>query len=337
MNDNRLLLWGSIILVLLILVCFSLFIGLKIGEVTYTFDELWDLLFGKGETLRREIMLKLRFPRVLLGFTVGAALSLSGVILQGLFRNPLVEPYTLGISGGASVGIAFVIACSLERTIGEFTLPIAGFIGALLTVIVVYSIGLRRRQVKIEILLLSGVMISFIASSLMMLLLSLVSTEKIQGILFWTMGGLNETRMSLILFLLLLSIIVFVIAIFHAQILNGMRLGIDRAAQLGINSERSIKVLFIASSLLTGVCVSLVGVIGFVGLIIPQLMRLCVGGDFRILLPTVFLSGGIFLILCDIFARSIIMPNELPIGVVTGIIGGVIFIILMFKLRKKQE
>lgn len=336
MSRDRFSGWGVILIGLLLLSIFSILLGLKVGEVPYSFGELWQIACADEDDFKREILLKLRLPRVLLGFIVGAALSLSGTILQGLFRNPLVEPYTLGISGGASVGVALVIAFSLEQFMGEYTLPFAGFLGALFTVFLVYHIGLHRRQVRIEILLLSGVMISFIASSFMMLLLSLVRTEKLQGILFWTMGGLNETRISLIMLLIVLTLIVFVIALLHAQTLNGMRLGAERASQLGIDCEKRIRILFIASSLLTGVCVSLVGIIGFVGLIIPQLMRMVVGGDFRILLPTVFFSGGIFLILCDIFARTIVMPNELPVGVVTGLIGGVIFIILMVKLRKER-
>lgn len=338
MNNKQYLSWLTILMALLFMTFVAVLLSLKIGEVSYTWVELWEALVGGNEELdfKREILLKLRLPRVLLGFTVGAALSIAGVVLQGLFRNPLVEPYTLGISGGASVAIAVTIVGSAELMFGELTLPLMGFIGAAVTVFFVYKLALSRERVQIQTLLLTGVMVSFISSSVMMLLLSLARHEKLQGILFWTMGGLNESRMNLILLLCGITIVAFLLVMYFAPMLNGLRLGMDRATQLGINTEKSVRLLFLLSSLLTGLCVSLVGVIGFVGLIIPQMMRLLVGGDFRILLPTAFLGGGIFLILCDIFARVIISPNELPIGVVTGIIGGVIFVVLMSNMKKEK-
>lgn len=309
--------------------------GLCIGEVSYSPVEVWRILFGDGDDVRAEILRQLRLPRIILGFMVGGALSLSGAILQGIFRNPLVEPYTLGISGGASVGVALVIVFSLETLWGGITLPMAGFLGALFTVVFVYTVGMKGRVVRIQTLLLTGVMISFISSSVMMLLMSVARSDKLHGVIFWIMGGLNETNPTLITFLIVASLFVLFLSYFYAPALNAMRLGVERATQLGVNAERSVKILFLFTSLLTGICVAVAGVIGFIGLIIPQLLRIIVGTDYRILLLSSFLGGGIFLILCDIFARVVISPNELPIGVVTGIIGGIIFIGVM--MGKKRD
>lgn len=325
--------WGIFLLLLLLLLFIVAVAGLCIGEVNYSPGEVLHILFGGSEDVRAEILRRLRLPRVLLGFVVGGSLSLAGAVLQGIFRNPLVEPYTLGISGGASVAVSLVIVFSLETLWGSFTLPIAGFIGAFATIAFIYMAAMKGRNVRIQTLLLTGVMISFIASSMMMLLMSVARTDKLHGVIFWIMGGLNETDGGLITVLCAVSFLVLLLSCGYAPALNAMRLGVERATQLGVNAERSVRVLFLLSSLLTGICVSVAGVIGFVGLIIPQLIRYIVGSDYRILLVSSFLGGGIFLILCDIFARVAVSPNELPIGVVTGIIGGILFIIVMMKKK----
>lgn len=327
--------WIFVLAVLLTLLFVVMLAGLCIGEVNYSPGEVLRILFGDGDGVRAEILRKLRLPRVLLGFMAGGALSLAGAVLQGIFRNPLVEPYTLGISGGASVGVAIVTVFSLETVWGGLTMPLAGFAGAFITIVFIYMVAMQGRSVRIQTLLLTGVMISFIASSVMMLLISVARTDKLHGVIFWIMGGLNETDMGLITALCVAALLVLLLACSYAPALNAMRLGMERATQLGVNTERSVRVLFLFSSLLTGICVAVVGVIGFVGLIIPQLIRYIVGTDYRILLVCSFLGGAIFLILCDIFARVVISPNELPIGVVTGIIGGVLFIVVMMK--KKGE
>lgn len=329
--------WLLFLLALLLLLLIVVIMALCIGEVNYSPGEVVRILLGKEEDIRTEILWKLRLPRIFLGLIVGGALSLAGAILQGIFRNPLVEPYTLGISGGASVGVALVIVFSLEMAWGSLTLPFAGFLGALITVLVVYVIAMRRHAIRISTLLLTGVMISFISSSLMMLMISMARTDKLQGVMFWIMGGLNETNISLIGIVGIITLIVLLLACGYAPTLNAMRLGMERAVQLGVNTEKSVRLLFLFSSLLTGICVSVAGMIGFVGLIIPQLVRYIVGTDYRILLIGSFLGGGIFLVLCDILARVVISPNELPIGVVTGIIGGIIFIGVMTARNRVSE
>ncbi len=295
-------------------------------------------LFREGnESIEYTIIRKLRVPRLILGLAVGGALSLAGVILQGIYRNPLVEPYTMGISGGAALGVAIAIVLRLNQVFGSFMLPVLGFIGALLTVILVYSLSIRRGKIRIQTMLLIGVMISFIASSIMMLLQAITDSSSMHGIIFWTMGSLDETNKGLINLCIGSSIAGLTLTYIFVKPLNALRLGEEKAKHLGINTETAIRVLFLISSLLTGICVSVAGVIGFVGLIIPHLMRVVVGSDFRILLISSFLGGGIFLILCDTIARIIIQPNELPIGVITGIIGGTIFVIVLSRINFKSQ
>ncbi|MEK9149589.1 MAG: iron ABC transporter permease, partial [Candidatus Desantisbacteria bacterium] len=243
---------------------------------------------------------------------MGGGLSLSGVILQGLFRNPLVEPYTLGISGGAALGVALSIILGWHSTL---ILPVSGFSGAGITIIIIYILSLRRGRMKIEGLLLMGVMISFISSSLIMLIMSVSRVETFQQIIFWMMGSLEGSNWSLIRLAVCISILGLFVSLFFAISLNALSLGEEEALHLGVDIERSKRILFLLASLLTGFSVSVAGVIGFVGLVIPHLLRLFVGQDHRILLITSFLVGGSFLILCDTLARTIISPCELPVGV----------------------
>ena len=314
---------------LLILLIASVLLSLSVGEMKLGLTDLLRILLHGNNSMEYTILSQIRFPRVLLGIAVGGALSLSGILLQGVYRNPLVEPYTLGISGGASLGVAFVIVFGLHQLIGSFILPLAGFTGAFLIIFLVYTISARKGRINIQSMLLTGVMISFIASSSMMLLMSTTSSENLHGIVFWIMGSLDEPDMSLIYLTLTMSLASLFGSYFFVQPLNALRLGEEKAKHLGINTDTTIKLLFLLASLLAGVCVAVAGVIGFVGLIIPHLMRMIVGSDYRILLVSSFLSGSIFLVLSDVIARTIISPNELPIGVITGIVGGIIFLLMM--------
>jgi len=315
----------------------SVLVALSFGELKISLgDVLRMILFGGDENSMEYLLItKVRLPRVVLGVAVGGALSLSGVILQGIYRNPLVEPYTLGISGGASLGVAATIVLGLDISLGTFMLPFSGFVGALLIIFLVYTISSRKGSINIQNMLLTGVMISFIASSAMMFLMAITSTDNLHGIIFWIMGSLDEPNTGLIKFALFSGLTVLLISYLFVQPLNALRLGEEKAQHLGINTNVSIRVLFILASLLAGVCVSVAGVIGFVGLIIPHLLRMIFGSDYRFLLISSFLLGGIFIVLSDVVARTIISPNELPIGVITGIVGGVVFIVLMSQKKER--
>jgi iron complex transport system permease protein len=332
---NKYLFWIFSVAVLLLILISALLLSLTMGEIDISVFDLPKYIGKQGDSVIYSIMNKIRLPRTLLGLAVGGSLSLSGVILQGIYRNPLVEPYTLGISGGGALGVSIIIVFGLHRVIGSFMMPLAGFAGALLTIFLVYSLSLRNGKIQIQNMLLIGVMISFIVSSAMMLLMAITTAENLQGIIFWMMGSLDETNTLLIHVTLWVSVIGLGIAYLFAQPLNALRLGETKAKHLGINTEITIRILFVLASLITGICVAIAGVIGFVGLIIPHMMRLIVGTDYRVLLISSFLGGGAFLIFSDLVARTIIAPNELPIGVITGIIGGTVFVVVLSRTRMK--
>jgi len=315
-----------------ILLCVSIF-SLCIGSTEIPLKRIIAVIFeGKGTT-EYSILFDIRLPRILLGLAIGGGLSIAGVILQGMFRNPLVEPYTLGISGGAALGVCLNIVFHIHQKFGILTLPLFGFLGGVLVIILVYSLSIRKGVFKTHGLLLTGVMISFISSSLIMLIMAISRTEDLHGIVFWIMGSLGEPNWLLIKLVLGISIFGLVVAYLFCFDLNALSLGEEEALHLGINIERTKRLLFLIASLLTGFSVSIAGIIGFVGLVVPHFMRMFVGQDHRILLVGSFLAGGAFLIFCDTLARTIISPLELPVGVITGLLGGSLFV---YALTKKQ-
>ena len=328
--------WTGLIAALLLLTIAASLLSLLSGEVKIRATELPQILSSKTG-LHYTIISQIRWPRIVLAFAVGGALSLTGAILQGVYRNPLVEPYTLGISGGAALGIALTIVFGLHLTVGSFMLPLSGFTGAVIALFLVYFLSFKRGAVNINRMLLIGVMISFVASSAMMFLMSITTTENLQGIVFWMMGSLEEPNHVLINVMLYSSLAGLFIAYFFARPLNALRLGEDKARHLGIHSTVTIRILFVVASLLTGICVAVAGIIGFVGLIIPHIVRLIIGPDYRVLLLSSFLGGSFFLIISDLIARTIISPNELPIGVITGIVGGLVFIVVLARTGFKTK
>lgn len=315
-----------------ILIGISLF-SLCVGSVGISVKKIIFLLFEGRGTAEYSILFDIRMPRILLGFAVGGALSIAGVILQGMFRNPLVEPYTLGISGGASLGVCLNIVLRMRHSFGILSLPICGFLGASAVILLVYFLCSRKGILKIQWLLLSGVMISFISTSLVMFIMAISRSEDLHGIIFWIMGSLGETNLGFIKLVFLVSVMGLFTSYLFCLDLNALSLGEEEAMHLGIDIERTKRILFILASLLTGLSVSIAGIIGFVGLAVPHFVRMLVGGDHRIVLVGSFLGGGAFLIFCDTLARTIIAPSELPVGVITGILGGSIFI---YVLSKKQ-
>ena len=326
--------WLSFIIILLIMAIVSILISLISGDLKISIKDIPGILNTKSG-LPYTILYKIRLPRIVLGFAIGGSLSLAGVILQGIYRNPLVEPYTLGISGGAAVGVAIAIVFAMHLQFGTFLLPLFGFVGALITIFLVYLFSVRKGEINIKNMLLIGVMISFIASSVMMFILATTTSDTAYNIIFWTMGSLEEPNTSLIKLTTIIAICGLILSYFFARPLNALRLGQTKAKHLGINTEMTIRMLFVISSVLTGVSVSVAGVIGFVGLVIPHLIRSIIGSDFRILLIGSFLGGGIFLVLSDVLAHTLISPNELPVGVITGIIGGSAFIFVLTRSKFK--
>jgi len=326
--------WIATVVFLLFLLISVVFIAMSVGQINFGFSQLFDILSG-GSGVEYSILANIRIPRILLGFAVGGALSISGLALQGIYRNPLVEPYTLGISGGAAIGVSIAIVFGLQNIFSGLTLPLFGILGAVAMIFLLYIISLRKEYISINKVLLTGVMISFMTSSMIMFIMATTTSENLQSIVFWTMGSLEEPNNLLIYSVLVISVLGLVVMYLFSGHLNALRLGETNARHLGINSRATIKILFVLASILTGVCVSVAGVIGFVGLIIPQLLRYLIGSDFRVLIISSYLGGAIFLILSDIVARTIIAPNQLPIGVITGIIGGAVFVVALSKSKSK--
>lgn len=307
-------------------------IALFVGPSKIPLQKIFLALGTDQGGIEHQIIWGIRLPRLLLGFAIGGALSLAGVILQGMFRNPLVEPYTLGISGGAAVGVSLSILLGLSR-ISVLSMPLAGFLGACAMILLLYGLNARKKVLSLQGLLLTGVMINFIASSLIMLFLALSRSEDLQGIIFWIMGSLDEPNGFLIRIALGVSLLfLFATYFFHSD-LNALALGEEEALHLGVPVERTKRLLFIITSLLIGVSVAVAGMIGFVGLVVPHFMRRIVGRDHRILLVASFLAGGIFLVFCDTIARTVIAPLELPVGVITGILGGSLFVWVLTRER----
>jgi iron complex transport system permease protein len=289
------------------------------------------MLGGRGTTADYAILFDIRLPRILLGFAVGGSLSLAGVVLQAMFRNPLVEPYTLGISGGAALGVALGTILGQTGLFGAYSLPAFGFLGASF-IILFLSIGINRSVLNLQGLLLAGVMISFISSSAVLLIMSVSRIEDLHWILFWVIGSLGETDWLPVKLALVAAVSGLIVAYFFCFDLNALSLGEEDALHLGVNVERTKRVLLLLlASFLAGLSVSLAGAIGFVGLVVPHFVRIFVGTDHRILLASSFVSGAIFLIFCDAVAKSVAQPAELPVGVVTGLVGGVLFIYAMMR------
>ena len=325
--------WAGIVAALLVGVVVAAVIALATGSTHIPVADIVRTMLSSEQTGYRTVVMDIRLPRIVLAFAVGGALSLAGAILQGIFRNPLVEPYTLGISGGASLGVCLTIVLRLYAVIGVIAYPLSGFIGAALTILLVYGISVRRAGFRVQSMLLIGVMISFISSSIVMLIMAVSRSEDLHGIVFWVMGSLEEPNTFLIKLTVAISLVGLAASYLFSMNLNALALGEDEAKHLGVDVDKTKKIFFLISSVLAGVCVSVAGIIGFVGLVVPHFVRMFTGSDHRILFVASFLAGGIFLILSDTIARTIISPLELPVGVITGIVGGSVF---MYALSRKK-
>ncbi len=275
-------------------------------------------------------ILHIRLMRTVLAVFVGAGLSVCGVSLQAILRNPLAEPYLLGTSSGASLGA--VIAITLG--ICGIGLAFSAFLGALLSIILVYNLARQGGKIAVQSLILSGVIIAIALSGIVMFLISISSNQALHSMIWWLLGNLQIYEPKLLL--VVGSVVILgIISIFTlSQDLNAISIGEEEAMHLGIGIEKIKKILFFLTSLITGALVSVTGMIGFVGLIIPHMMRLVVGPNHKILIPASCLAGAAFLVLCDTFARSLMPPVEIPIGVITSLVGAPIFIVL---LKRKQR
>lgn len=276
------------------------------------------------------ILLQVRMPRVLLAFFVGGSLAMVGVALQALLRNPLADPFVIGISSGAALGAAIALLFGIGISMGSISaLPICAFAGALLSLMIMYRISSAQYGFSVYTLLLAGVVLNAIFSAFIMFLTSIADPNRAFGMYAWLMGTLTGPDWSTLGILVLYLGAGLVILGMHAQSLNLLTLGEETARSLGVEVERVKKRVFLAAALLTGAVVSFSGIIGFVGLIIPHAVRLVVSADHRLLLPVAGLVGGMFLMIADTVARTALSPSEFPVGVITALVGGPIFLWLL--------
>jgi len=312
---------------LLLLVPASMMLALLSGSSDIGFKELLPALSGESNALTKTIF-SLRIDRALDAFIVGALLSMAGALLQVLLRNPLAEPYILGISGGAGV---FTLAALLLGVSSSWA-PITAFAGALISTLLVFSLSFSNGKWTTERLLLTGVVVAAGWSAVISFLLSLSSQQQIQGMLFWLMGDLSQASQTATGFFVLP--ITFIACWAIAPSLNLLARGEQQAAALGENIKILRMLIFVLAAAMTATAVSMAGSIGFVGLIIPHTLRLIGLRDYRLLLPAAILAGGSFLLLADTLARTLLAPQQIPVGVITALIGVPVFLVLLQRQYK---
>jgi len=327
------------LVVLLVALIAVLILSLSIGPIQIAPREVVDLLFKLllGSSSASEptalILFQIRLPRVLAGAVVGASLSSAGVAFQGIFRNSMADPYVIGVSSGAALGAALSIVLGAGFGVpGLGDIPLLAFLGALLTVSIVYNVARVGSRVPATALLLSGIAFSIFLSAVVALLEIFAGTE-LHTLVFWLMGGFSYVEWRDVFVVGALASVSIVVIYLYARDLNIFQLGEEEAQHLGVETEKTKKILIVAGSLATASAVSVSGIIGFVGLIIPHITRLVVGPDHRILIPASMLAGAIFMMLCDALGRTVLAPLDLPVGIVTALSGGPFFIYL---LRKKK-
>ena len=305
-----------------------------IGSTPVRFNELWQYLQGQEET-GGVIVFQLRLPRVLLALLVGGALSVAGAVLQALLRNPLATPYTLGISSGGALGAVVAIKLGWVVTLLGFTsVQLMAFVGSLATILLVYILANRWMAFSVYALILIGVTLSFFFSALILLIHYLADFTQTQQMIRWMMGGLDIIAYPQLLGIFPVVIVLLLYIWRLSASLNLISFSADIAATKGVEVGTVQKQTFVAASLLTGSVVALSGPIGFVGLIVPHFLRLLIGPDLRFLIPAGALWGGVFLTWADTLARTVMAPVNLPVGIITALLGGPFFLYLL--LRRKQ-
>ena len=312
----------------------ALLMSLAIGSVFLTPSQLWAALTGHGTETATAILWEIRLPRTVLIALTGMALSGSGAAYQGLFRNPLADPFLIGVASGAGLGAVIAMSIQWPYTFwGLLAVPMAAFIAALLTVFVVYSLARLGKTVPTTNLILAGVAVSSFATSVTSFLM-LRSTAEVRRALGWLLGGASQSGWIAILAIVPYLLIGIGILLLNSNALNLLQFGDEQAQQLGLNVARAKTVLLIASSLATAAAVAFSGIIGFVGLVVPHVMRLWFGADYRRLILLSVISGATALIFSDVIARVVLAPQEIPVGIVTALAGAPFF---LWVLRRSKN
>jgi iron complex transport system permease protein len=306
-------------------------VGLMVGAVPVPVAEVLAALRGSADAQTRTIVVGLRLPRVLLAAEVGAGLAVSGAVFQALLRNPLAEPYVLGVSSGAAVGAVTAIVFGMTAT-SMFALPIAAFIGAIVAITLVLAMAAAAgRGLDTHVLLLAGVVIGAFFNALILLLVNFADLETFRAAMLWIMGSFSGASSESVTTVAVWVIPALVVLGMLARPLNLMSVGEQSAFHLGVDVRQLKLFLYVGTSLVVGVCVAGSGAIGFVGLVVPHALRLVGGSDHRWLLPACALTGGGFLVFADTIARTIVAPAELPVGVVTALAGVPVFLWLLIR------
>lgn len=296
-------------------------IGIAIGDISINSGHEYVLTY-------------LRLPRTILAIFTGASLSVAGAMMQGLFRNPLADPGLLGVSSGAALGASLVIVLGWSIPyLDVLTLPFAAFVGGCLATYVVMKLSLTGSRAVVANMLLAGIAINAIAGSFTGLLVYVSDDEQLRSLTFWSMGSLGGATYDNLPFVGLFAFVPVFIGMYMSKSINALLLGESEALLLGINVERLKRIVIVLVCIMVGTCVSLTGLIGFIGLVVPHLSRLILGPDNRLVIPSSILLGAILLLGADMVSRTIVAPAELPIGIVTSIIGGPFFLALLFRNR----
>jgi len=319
----------------------SLSVAVSVGAVSVSLPTVWGILVNKiipgliapeWSAGREAIVWDIRLPRAILASLVGAGLAIVGASLQAVTRNPLADPHLLGISAGGAFG-AILALLHTGLFIGLLTVPLMAFLGALGATLIVLGVSQFAAATSADRLVLAGVAVSFIVMSGANVLIFLGDPRAVQTVVFWMLGGLGLAQWSQLIYPLAILAVCGAYLWANANNLNAMTVGDETASTLGIPVGRFRLTIFVVGALITGVMVAFSGIIGFVGLMIPHIVRLIVGGDYTRVLPVSALCGAIFLLWADVFARIVMAPDDIPIGIVTGLIGGVFFVWL---LRRNQ-
>jgi iron complex transport system permease protein len=340
--NKKLLAYSAAGLILIV----SILLGISIGTVFVPIKTIIEIIgakylglvsFERIDPMYTSIVLNIRLPRVILSGLVGAALAIAGAAFQGLLRNPLADPYTLGVSSGASVGAVLTLFFQISIPFaGSFTLPLLSIFCSFVTILVVLTFARKiDRSMRVETIILTGIIFSSFLGAIISLMIALTGDE-LRQIIGWLLGSVSMRGWDYIKIILPFFLLGSAILLLNAKELNAMSFGEEKAQNLGVNVQKRKLVILMAGSILTGAAVAVSGTIGFVGLVIPHLSRLLWGPDHKHLLPLSILTGSGFLIIADLISRTIISPTELPIGVITALIGAPVFAIILLQ-RKGTE
>lgn len=328
---HRSLIWLAVILIIIL----ATMVSLASGTQWIGFKEIINIILGHSkDNTTAVIITKLRFPRIILSLLVGSGLAVAGTVYQGVIRNPMVDPYVVGISAGAGTGVTLAIFFQLNWTFMGFnTIPLMAFLGAILTVIIVYRLAVVDGSVPATTFLLAGVAVGFLLNSIMSFLM-VIGENSIYKVIYWLMGSLAVANWENIKVILPYYLIGLLMILFYLKDLNIILLGEESATTLGVETEKAKNILLTGATMITAAAVSVSGVIGFIGLVIPHISRLLIGPDHRKLLPLSALLGGVFLMLSDTIARSLVPPLEIPVGIITALAGAPYFIYLLKRKNK---